>query len=73
MWNAIGWIVCISIISGVSYLAWAKWLLVQPACTMAEFAKIVKQLNVLTEAMSEVKASADSVRSAVAMSRIGMK
>lgn len=69
--QALAWVACTAIVSGTFALCYFRWLSVQPACTADEFARVVKQLNQLTMDLAEMKSTTDSVRSAVAMSRIG--
>lgn len=71
MWEAVAWISCVLALCGSGVYCYCRWLAVQPPCTAEEFARVVKQLNQLTVDFSEIKATTDSVRSAVAMTRIG--
>ena len=54
-------------VSTLAFCAYIYYLGKTPACTADEFAKVVKQVNTLTEAMSSVQATADSMRTAVGL------
>lgn len=69
-WVLLASVVCLC---ATSLKGWAMWLASKPACTAEEFAKVVRQLNVLTEGFADVQVTADSVRTAVGMSKIARK
>lgn len=71
-YSSAAWVLCIFMLGIFSIKAWAMWLAAHPPCTREEFEKMVKQLNQLTMDMGAVVQTADSMRTAVGMSRLGV-
>lgn len=68
--EAITWAGCVLIISAAALIAFRWWLDSTPPCTRKEFERLVQQVNVLTESMTVVQQTSDSLRSAVGMTQI---
>lgn len=58
-------------LGGMCMWAFKYWVDHQPPCTAEEFSRLVKQVNLLTESMTIVQQTSDSLRTAVGMSNMG--
>jgi hypothetical protein len=68
---AVACIICIAMLCATGLKAWAMWLHIQPVCTAIEFERVVTQLNRLTQDMATVQQTADSIRTAAGLAKIG--
>lgn len=60
----------VKLVANTIHDCFCVWLEKQPVCTLEDFTKLTKQVNILTESMTIVQQANDSLRTAVGMSRM---